>query len=210
MLNPVAAGGLVVSLLAVMSGLTTTPTDEVTVPDGVAIEIVTVNGSGCPAGQGSATLFPDRSSFTITSPEYTASAGGTAGPTDFRTNCLVDIQIDRPQGWTYAVTEVHSAGFADLAPKVRGTSRVGLYFQGGASTRTASHPITGPTADNWQTTDVFDVASRVYAPCDAERNLNVNTELWVNLAKSDPAVRSLMARGAETGYRIAWKRCPPT
>ena len=210
MLNMIAAGSMALSLLAPMSTLTAASTDEVTAPEGVSVDVVTVNGSGCPAGWGVVTRSSGGTSFEITSPAYFAWAGGDADPTEFRRNCQISMQINKPQGLTYAVAQIESSGFAHLAPGASGVSRVSFYFQGMSPTTALSETFTGPMSGSWQTAPVVDSASLVYAPCDVDRNLNINTELRVSAGTSDPAVTSFMVRDPVTAFRLTWKRCIST
>jgi hypothetical protein len=182
-------------------------TDE-PAPGSAAVELVTVNGSGCPAGQGSATLSEDLTTLSLTAPAYQARAGGTAGPTDFRKNCQLNVKVNQPADWTYAVIAVESAGFADLAAGARGLSRIAIYLQGMSANVLSSEPFVGPFTEDWATTGPIDVASRIFAPCDAQRNLNVNTELRVSVGASNRLVTSLLERNGDTVLRLAWKQCP--
>jgi hypothetical protein len=207
MLNLLAASGMIVSLLATVPMLNPSAEEELAAPEGVSVEVVTVNGSGCPAGQGTATMAADGNSFTLSSPGYFAWAGGDAGPTDFRRNCQVAVHVARPEGYTYAVAQVRASGFAYLAEGATGVTRTSLYFQGTSPTTAVSRTFTGPLARRWTTTDVVDAADLRFAPCGADRYLNINTELRVSAGSSDPATDNLMFRDTESSYRLIWRRC---
>src|SRR4051794_2712876 len=74
--------------------------------DHIVIDVVTVNGTGCPANKpGSATVAvsPDNTAFTVTYSEYQAAAGAGAARTDARKNCQLNIMVHVPSGFTYAV-----------------------------------------------------------------------------------------------------------
>jgi hypothetical protein len=77
-----------------------------------------------------------------------------------------------------------------------------------------NHPFTGPISDDWQNTDITDVAALVYAPCGERRNFNINTELRVGAGTSDPTkTTSFIAMDStdgniDTTYHFAWKKCP--
>ncbi|MBT8224662.1 MAG: DUF4360 domain-containing protein [Dactylosporangium sp.] len=210
MLNVVAVGSMVASLLAPTSALASTPTAEIMAPSEINVEVVTVNGSGCPSGQGTVIMSPDRASFRVFSPAYIAWVGGPASPTDFRQNCQLNLHVSRPQGLTYAVARIDSSGFAHLASGASGVSRLSLYFQGVSQTTTLTHTFAGPMTAPWSTTDTIGPDELNYAPCDADRNLNVNTQLRVIRGTSDPDVASLMVRDQITDFRLTWKSCPST
>jgi hypothetical protein len=184
-----------------------TPTEQ------VIITAATSNGSGCVGGTADVNLLPNNAGFTVTyhSP-YLARAGIGASPTDFRKNCQVNLAVDRPEGFTYAVIAASHRGFAHLPAGATGLQRWSHFFQGSSTTRSADHRFTGPFTDNWRTFDRVAPADLLFAPCDAERNLNVNTELRVAAGTSDPRTATFMAPNwsdnrVDASYRFVWKRC---
>jgi hypothetical protein len=210
MLNILALGTLALSLTAgpVLAEPTATPPAE-----RISIDVVTVNGSGCRAGTAAVAAAADNTAFTVTYSDYLAQVGVGAKPTDFRKNCQLNLQINYPQGFTYAIAQADYRGFAHLVDGATGLQRANYYFQGTSPTVPKSHAFDGPYSDNWQTTDRTDVASLVWAPCGESRNLNVNTELRVNAGTSDPAKStSFMAMDSTDGsvrteYHLSWKKC---
>ncbi|MFI9202238.1 DUF4360 domain-containing protein [Streptomyces sp. NPDC053048] len=183
-------------------------------PGRVVIDVVAVNGSGCPAGTAAVAVAADNTAFTVSYSNYLAQVGAGSGPTDFRKNCQLGLNVHVPQGYTYAIARADYRGFAHLAPGATGMERASYYFQGSANTTTVSHRFTGPMSDNWQTSDITDVNALVFAPCGSQRILNVNTELRVGAGTSDPTTtNSFMAMDSTDGsvntlYHFAWKECP--
>ncbi|MFD0686116.1 DUF4360 domain-containing protein [Actinomadura fibrosa] len=182
-------------------------------PNGVTIEIATVNGSGCPAGTAAVAVSDDKEAFTVTYSDYMAQAGGSSAPTDFRKNCQINLKVHVPQGFTYAIASADYRGFASLEQGAGGVEKASYYFQGMSQTTAITHNLKGQFADNWQFTDTNDVAQLVYKPCGEERNFNINTELRVSKGTSDPAKVSFLAMDSTDGsikttYHFAWKRCP--
>lgn len=181
----------------------------------ITIDVVTVNGSGCPLGTAAVAVSPDNKAFTVTYSEYLAQVGVGSKPTDFRKNCQLNVKVHVPQGFSYAIAQADYRGFAHLVKGSTATQRAGYYFQGTSPTVLTSHPFSGPLEDNWQTTDVVEVAALVYSPCGEQRNLNINTELRVNAGTSNQATTtSFMSMDSTDGsiktvYHFSWKRCPP-
>lgn len=179
----------------------------------ISIEVVTVNGSGCPAGTAAVAAASDNTSFTVTYSDYLAQVGVGAKPTDFRKNCQLNLKVRVPHGFTFAIAQADHRGFAHLVSGATGLQRAGYYFQGTSPTVMESHTFSGPLSDNWQTTDRTEVAQLVFAPCGETRNLNVNTELRVGAGTSNPAKStSFMAMDSTDGsvrtvYHLAWKSC---
>ncbi|MGI5212447.1 DUF4360 domain-containing protein [Plantactinospora sp. CA-290183] len=210
MLSMLALGGLAMSLLG--PPLATEPA-LAPPPDKITIEVVTVNGSGCPAGTVAVATAADNTAFTVTYSDYLAQVGVGARPTDFRKNCQLSLRVNVPQGFTYAIAQADYRGFAHLQRGATGMQRAGYYFMGTSPTAYRSHSFAGPVSDNWQATDATEVVSLVYAPCGEVRNLNVNTELRVSAGTSNPATTtSFMAMDSTDGsvsttYHFDWKRC---
>jgi hypothetical protein len=182
--------------------------------DRMVIEVVTVNGSGCPEGSASVAVSDDNTAFTITYSDYLAQVGVGAGPTDFRKNCQLNLAVRVPQGFTYAVASVDYRGYAYLENGATATQKAQYYFQGAQEQDEFTHSLQGSFDDNWQTTDVTDVESLVWAPCGELRNFNINTELRVNAGTSNPAAtNSFIAMDSTDGdvnttYQLSWLECP--
>jgi hypothetical protein len=183
-------------------------------PDKVVVDVVSVNGSGCPAGTASVTVSPDNTAFTVTYSSYMAQVGVGALATDFRKNCQLGVQVHVPSGFTYAVTEADYRGFANIEHGASAVERANYYFQGTAPTAYVQHPIVGPFSDDWEFTDTADLVSLSWAPCGEERLLNINTELRVNKGTSDvKKTNSFIEMDSTDGsitteYHFAWMQCP--
>lgn len=185
-------------------------------PDKIIIDVVTVNGSGCPAGTAAVAVSPDNTAFTVTYSSFLAQVGVGAMPTDFRKNCQLNLLVHVPQGFTYAIAETDYRGFAHLEKGASATERANYYFQGDAQTTPVSHTINGAFDDDWQNTDLNDVAQLVWLPCGETRNFNINTELRVSAGTSDTSkTTSFISMDSTDGsitttYHFAWKECPAT
>ncbi|MFP3967477.1 DUF4360 domain-containing protein [Actinomadura fulvescens] len=182
-------------------------------PDGVTVEIVTVNGSGCPKGTVAVAVSEDDTAFTVTYSDYLARTGGTSDPTDFRKNCQINLIVHVPQGFTYGIAAADYRGFASLQSGANGVEKANYYFQGDPTTTAISHQVKGPHGDNWQFRDEVPFGQIVYKKCGEHRNFNVNTEIRVNLGSSDPSKVSFMTMDSVDGslktvYHFAWKVCP--
>jgi hypothetical protein len=182
-------------------------------PDRIVIDVLTVNGSGCPAGTAAVATASDNTSFTVTYSDYTAQAGGASDPTDFRKNCQINLGVHVPQGFTYAIAGADYRGFAHLEAGASGMEKANYYHQGMAQTTPVSHTLAGGYSDNWQFSDRTDVSELVFKPCGEDRNFNINTELRVYKGTSDASKTSFMAFDSADGsvrttYHFAWKACP--
>lgn len=208
MLKTVAAAALALSAVLTASPAAHAIPD---VPDYVTIDVVTVNGSGCPAGTAAVASSDDRTAFTVTYSQYLAQAGQGSSPTDFRKNCQINLRVTYPQGFTFGIAQADYRGFAHLQAGATGTERGNYYFQGMSQSASRTHTFAGPKSDNWQATDRAQVAEIIYAPCGEVRHLNINSELRVNAGSSSKA-NSFMTMDStdssvSTKYQFSWKRC---
>ena len=208
MLTTMAATGLALSMItAPVSAPASVPP-----PGPVTVNVVTVNGSGCPAGTTATAVASDNSAFTVTYSDYLAQVGPQSAPTDIRKNCQLALRVHVPQGFTYAIAEGDYRGFANLASGATSMEQANYYFQGTSPTARVAHRFSGPFSDDWESVDRTDVAALVFAPCGVDRYLNVNTELRVAAGSSDPSSTSFMTMDSTDGsirttYRFAWKEC---
>ncbi|TDD23031.1 DUF4360 domain-containing protein [Actinomadura sp. KC06] len=182
--------------------------DAPPVPSKVTIGVETINGSGCPAGTTKVTPSHGNTAFTVTYDKYVAWAGGGAPSTDFRKNCQLSVQVDAPEGYTYAVVGIESRGYAHLEAGATAVRRTNYYFQGNSESQTVTHTLKGPFDDDWRFADKTDTQGRIFKPCGKDRNLNINTELRVDAG--DSAKSSFIAMESARGnsvYHLVWKRC---
>jgi hypothetical protein len=216
MFGALAMGGAIASIVAsTLAGPSAlSPVLENPPPDKIVIDLVTVNGSGCPEGTAAVAVSPDNTAFTVTYSAYLAQVGVGALPTDWRKNCQLNLIVHVPSGFTYAIASTDYRGFASLQPGASGVEKAGYYFQGSPLTNYVSHTFAGAYADDWSATDINQVAELIWAPCGALRNFNINTELRVNAGTSNvKTATSFMAMDStdtafSTTYHFAWQQCP--
>jgi hypothetical protein len=178
----------------------------------ITIDLVTINGSGCPSGTAVQTS-ADNTSFFVSYSEYLALAGVGANPTDFRKNCQLNVLVHVPQGFSFAIAEADFTGFASLAAGAFASERANYYFAGETPTAVVTHSFTGPMVDDWHTVDSTDVATLVFSPCGVSRNLNINTELRVSNGTADPSKTTNwiamdgMHSSVQNIFHFSWRRC---
>jgi hypothetical protein len=175
MITTAAAALIALSALA--------PTEDAAAPAPV-LEIVTVNGSGCPAGD--ADVKTDGRTFTVGYHTFLARAGGGSSPLDQRKNCQLNIRVNVPQGYTYGLARTTYEGYAHLQEGATGLARISTYLQGTSPTATVSQPFTGPFSDDWALQYRPGPADVQWSPCGSPRNININAEVRVSLGTADP------------------------
>ncbi|WP_165964490.1 DUF4360 domain-containing protein [Actinomadura sp. KC216] len=185
-----------------------TGAEQAWAPRGATLEVVTVLGSGCPAGTAKVTPSNGGSAFTVTFDNYLAWGGGDAPPTEFRKNCQLNVKVGAPEGWTWAPIGISSNGFAHIQEGASAVRRTSYYIQGSSETRSVSHTIEGPSNRSWRFNDRIPRDELVYKECGADRNLNINTEVRVNAGDSGrPSFIAVESAYANANYHLAWKRC---
>ncbi|SDT80233.1 protein of unknown function [Actinoplanes derwentensis] len=209
-----ATVALLASLAGVATALSATASTTPTPPpqNSMVIDVVSANGSGCPLGTAAVTVSPDSKAFTVSYSEFTAQVGADAAATAFRKNCQLGLNVNVPQGYTYAIARVDYRGFAHLEPGAKATQSSVYYFQGEPNTGKTKRSFAGPLDGDWQRTDTFGVGSLSFLPCGEKRYLNINTELRVNAGRSDKRKASFLTMDSTDGnldtvYHVAWKRC---
>ncbi|MGW6444123.1 DUF4360 domain-containing protein [Lentzea sp. NPDC055074] len=191
MLTTAAAALLALSALA--------PAQEAPV-----LEVVTVNGSGCAAGDADVTT--DGRTFTIGHHTFLARAGGGSSPLDQRKNCQLGLRVTVPAGYTYGLARTTYEGYAHLQDGATGLSRVSTYLQGTSPTATVSRAFTGPVSDRWETRYRPEPDEIQWVPCGVRRDINVNAEARVTLGAADPGRLSFVNVESSRGA-VRTKRC---
>lgn len=175
MLTTAAAALIALSVLA--------PAEEPEEPAPV-LEVVTVNGSGCPSGD--ADVRTDGRTFTIGYHTFLARAGGGSSPVDMRKNCQINIRVRVPDGFTYGLARTTYEGYTHLQDGASALNRVSTYLQGSSATASVSQSFTGPRSGDWETTYRPSFSEIQWSPCGSPRNININAEVRVLLGSADP------------------------
>jgi hypothetical protein len=212
-------GTIVFNLLAITSmaaSLLIAPTAapaavEAPPPSGITFSVVTVNGSGCPAGSARVYTSPDGTAFTVAYSDFVAEDGGSSGNTDFRKNCQINLQVNIPQGFTYAIAEAEYRGHAKLYSGATAEQNAYYYFTGQSPTTETNYSISGPYNGRWRNADRAEVAELVYSPCGQQTNFNINADLRVRAGSAEGAKNWISMDKAhgdvETIYHLSWKNC---
>lgn len=210
MLSAITAATMMLSSVGapVTSGYTAAPP-----PEHMVIDVVSANGSGCPAGTAKVSVSPDRKAFTVAYSHFVAQVGPEAKSTDYRKQCQLSLNVRVPEGHTYAVASADYRGYARLEEGSSATGTAFYYFQGESHTTRSRHEFRGFMDKDWQISDKVAVGSLSWLPCGEKRHLNVNTELRVQRGESPKETTSFITMDSsdgdlETVYRLSWTKCP--
>jgi hypothetical protein len=172
-------------------------------PGSITVEVLTVSGSGCPAGTATVAMSADNEAFTVTYSDFLVQAHGP----DVRKTCEITLRVHHPEGYTYGIAATDYRGFASLGAGSRGVAK-GHYFFPGLPTRHSSHTYPGPMEDNWQATDAPSPGSVVHGPCRERRPMTINTELRVT-GKSAASFMTMDSTDSSVSstFLLSWRKC---
>ena len=141
---------------------------------------------------------------------YIAEVGPGVSAREKRKNCQINVTLDFPHGWTFAIADVDYRGYASLERGVTGLQQAAYYFQGESQTGTLKTTLRGPVEKDFHIRDSLALSSLVWAPCGAKRALNINSQIRLE-SHSRHAVGLLTTDSVDgsvrTIYNLKWKRC---
>ncbi|GIF38798.1 DUF4360 domain-containing protein [Actinoplanes xinjiangensis] len=208
MLHTVATGTALLVSLAATAAVPSSSSASAPTPRRVAVEIVSANGSGCPAGSTRVSASPGGKSFKIAYNEFTASTGPGAAVLDFRKNCQLALDVSLPKGWTWAISRVVGTGSANLRDGATGMQAASYYWSGHSATGgRIVNRFTGPVSGGWQRSNRIAKKRLEYLPCGERRHLNVNFELRVQAGSSTGTNWLAMDSTSSSDFHVVWKRC---
>ncbi|RKS79106.1 uncharacterized protein DUF4360 [Actinomadura pelletieri DSM 43383] len=180
-------------------------------PDGAKVEVVSVNGSGCPAGTVNAYLTQDTNQIRLGYSDFAARTGPDSNLPDLRRNCQVSLKMHMPEGFTYGIVSASHLGYALIQEGANAVVKVEYSFRGTPSP--FRHTVNGPIDDIWWFPVPPPIDSPTWKPCDEDRPLRINSELRIHPGTSDPSkVNFISMDSLEEGphhvYALAWKTCP--
>jgi hypothetical protein len=176
-------------------------------PAYVRVRNVTFNGTGCPAGSTAINVSPDQQALAVYIEGFAAEVGPGV-PFDQRYKfCQMNLDLDFPRGWQYAVDSVDLRGYVSLDSGVTGSVDTTYYFQGQSQQASLTTPFYGPIDRDYELRDTLGLNSVVWSPCGAQRSLNIKIAL--SLATASRSARGLLTfdDGAAFSPRLRWQRC---
>ncbi|TDD84609.1 DUF4360 domain-containing protein [Actinomadura rubrisoli] len=205
MILPGRTASAAVGAALVLPALTSSPASAHLPPPGVTISVASANGPGCPPG----TVTVDVSGFSpiVTYDAFRVQVGGTSSPMDARKYCEISLKIGAPEGFTYAVETVKHGLSAQLERGIISERRLRYSFQGAPAIREFTSVFSGPRSGGWQASDGVAPAQMVFKPCGEGHDLDVYSELRLDLRQSDPSKISYLTHH-HSAYHLVWKPCP--
>jgi hypothetical protein len=182
---------------------------------GLAMQMPTYGGNGCPQGTLQAVLSPDQRSISVLFNQYIARAGGNSGVPRMAMNCQVNIPFSVPIGYRVQVVKMDYRGFTSVPQGARSTFAAGFRFL-----EINGMPINnkrvlrakvfiGPDQENFQITSL--TTGPHWSPCGlpfvlaAESYINAQSNRQNDEVMT--TVDSLDAVQVPVVYSLRWKRC---
>ncbi len=116
----------------------------------MTVEVVTVNGSGCPVGTVAVAVSPDNEAFTVIYSDFLVQTVIVRGRRTARSTCWFT-----PRRIHFGISKADYRGYASLASGASGRLRATYYFQGEtpAATRSTTWSVrwtaTGRSPTRW-------------------------------------------------------------
>jgi hypothetical protein len=177
-------------------------------PDGVEFQIVSVNGSGCPAGTTTIDRWTDGKTVRVVYHAFTAEAGTGAPPTAFRRQCTIVLSVNAPAGWTYGFNGVYTGGWGILPAGASGTVVSTAYFAGHSETDQYQHAVAGPLVGDWAADDDAGPAAVTWATCGEHRDLVVGVDVRASAPATGPRASMIVDASAFDSHNdLYWRQC---
>ncbi len=177
--------------------------------DGVMIEKVKVNGTGCRPDTVAVALSADRTAFTVIYSDYLAQAGAGGKTKDQRRTCGITVRLGVPQTMAYAITAVDHRGFAHLEAGASASLSARYHFTGAGAPASTVHTFAAGLDDSWQVTEPAG-SPAMFSPCGGSK-VDIDTELRAQADRADAAT-SYIAMDSTDGavggtYRLTYRAC---
>jgi hypothetical protein len=189
-------------------------TEAATAPDPGTVfirSVKSIGGSGCPQGTASASLSADQQSLNVSFSKFSASMGPGIPLTSARVVCSIDLDINVPHGFVFAISKVTNRGFVNIPSGVSAKITSEFHMQGNAEEAAKSTTITGAAKKEFLVSNTFNIGSVNFSKCGVPRDAIVDTKLQLSGSRSKESTVSIdgLSKSFTQLYRMVWKRCPP-
>lgn len=173
----------------------------------VEIKDIVVNGSGCPVGTAMAVVTNSTKDGPIDSGYVIFDEFNVENPGKERKFCNLAIDLKFPQGWSYTLTTVEAAGYAEIQRGVTAKITFEMAFRG----TSAKSKLVSQQKGYWEGSYhlVKHFPATVWSPCGKVLPLNLKyTATLSGKAKTeDTSILVLGNEAAKHPFAIRWRRC---
>ncbi len=203
-------------------------------PNEVYVKNVTMGGSGCPASTARSVLSSDGKTLSILFDNYISEIDTAVSSLDHK-SCLVTLDMNVPNGWTFSIASADYRGFAEVDPGTMAVQAVIYTFGQLLESDIPKNPglgvisafrkkiaafsgrvIHGPFSGDYAFTKLRTVGEVPWSPCDTKmnRDLRINTTLITRAMGRQPknsrramiTLDTIDATFAQQ-FGLSWKKC---
>lgn len=178
----------------------------------VQIRSIQANGSGCPPGSTTDLILDTDGSGSADFFQLTFNRFFVERPGRIKKNCIVEVVLGLPQGWTFTIGDLEYAGYADVHPNHVGRLETDYRFPLFSNNVKTDLTLAGPFSDDYVKRDQIGISSLIFSPCGRTVPLNINTSIMLQQKLGTSGGYSFMDVERQTGLfteilRLKWRRC---
>jgi hypothetical protein len=189
-------------------------------PSGVSVRGIRAFGQGCPIGSANAVISPDGQAFSLLLDNYSAVVEAGGRPT-VRRDCDIEVDLNIPAGWSFAVVAADYRGFIDIAAGSLVQHRVMYTFDKrrrlpgeGYDFSFQGTEFRGPKTEEYNIHHEIGISQAPRSSCSfgQVKTLFLNTLLTARAMRgrgeaTSISLDSVDGQLAAQQYRLAWFRC---
>lgn len=190
-------------------------TQQTEVPSGTQIRSVVAYGSGCREGSATSSISPDSRELSLLFDDFLVQSGGNSGRVSDKKNCVVEVRLGIPSGWSMTLMTADYRGFVALDPGAMAQHEVLYSFNKaftGSSFSTTN--FVGPRTENYFVRNTLRIDQYNWSTCN-QSDVTLTVRLGL-VTQPQTGVRSnpngqLTLDSVDTSTRqtfgIGWQRC---
>ena len=187
------------------------------VPNGAAITDVRLSGTGCDSATASVILSPDATDMSLFFDNYVVEIGqGSQNPTllKLQKDCVVQIQMQVPDGWQMAFKGVDYRGFVAMSGQGTAFQRFSILQEGAPIVSMREASLAGPANQDYHVRSEVKPERVTWSPClSGLTNVQLMSQIGVSLnpRSSDRSLTQIALDSADTSFKqslsVGWRRC---
>ncbi|KAH9208629.1 hypothetical protein DL95DRAFT_264722, partial [Leptodontidium sp. 2 PMI_412] len=144
---------------------------------------ISYGGTGCTQGSMRFSVPINSTRFVMAFGGYAASIGPGVSVIESRKNCQININLDYPMGYQYAVDGNTYSGYVSLEEGVSAIHKSIYYFSGYEQQGSTQSNFTGPYSAPYAVKDSIP-DEQVWSPCGSSVPLNINNQVRISRASN--------------------------
>jgi len=162
---------------------------------------VTFIGSGCEQNSGADTHW-EGGTLVVNFGTMVAEKGAGISLLGSRKTCSVTLDLNVPQGLSYALVGHAAIGYDDLSASDTRTLTVTNFFQGQETTASVKSTVTGPRTGNYFSRHQNTAAETVWSPCNLARAHTITAAVRVGSGENSDVSSLSALDGLRLNFRV--------